>query len=131
MDEYRTQLQNAIEEIVGILLRSSNAEDLDLCSVRLESYAENALLQDNIPLEIVDLLSKAANILKDKVTAERRFASYKAPVERRETRGRPKFLISEEQLAFFKGNYHRAKFQLRNINISISHRMIKRLVYFS
>ena len=37
------------------------------------------MLQDNISLQIVDILNKAANILKNKVDAERRFVPYEAP----------------------------------------------------
>ena len=104
MEEYLTQLRDALEEVASVLQESSNAEDLDLCAVRLETYAENALLQNNISLQIVDILNKAANILKNKVDAERRFPPYEAPVEQRGTRGRPKFVITEQQLTFLKVN---------------------------
>ena len=34
MEEYRTQLRDAREEVASVLQESSNAEDLDLCAVR-------------------------------------------------------------------------------------------------
>ena len=43
------------------------------------------------------MLNEVINILKKQVGMEGDFHSYEAPVRRQETRGRPKFVISEEQ----------------------------------
>ena len=49
--------------------------------MRLEILAENALLVESIPLEIVDVLNQAIATLKNKNDAEREFVSYEAPAE--------------------------------------------------
>ena len=56
-------MENAIAEVISILSQPGN-QDLDLCVTRVEVLAENALSCDGIPLEVVDLLNQAVNILK-------------------------------------------------------------------
>ena len=104
MDEYRSELRAAFEELIVLLQESSSGGNRELCCVRLEILAENALLVESIPLEIVDVLTQAIAALKNKNDVEKEFASYEAPAEIQGGRGRPKFSISEEQLVFFRGN---------------------------
>ena len=104
MDEYRSELRAALEDLIVLLQESSSGGNHDLCCVKLEILAENALLVESIPLEIVDVLNQAIATFKNKNDAEREFASYEAPAEMQGGRGRPKFAISEEQLLFFRGN---------------------------
>lgn len=103
MDNIHRELRCAVEDIINILQQSSNSEEHELCATRLEILSENALLHSGISLEIVDFLNHASCLLKKKTNLEREFESYEAPLQRQGGRGRPRFLISEEQLLFFKG----------------------------
>ena len=75
MDEYRSELRAALEDLIVLLQESSSGGNRELCCVRLEILAENALLVESIPLEIVDVLNQAIATLKNKNDAEREFAS--------------------------------------------------------
>ena len=104
MDELRTEIENAIAEVINTLSLPVGNQDLDLCVTRLEVLAENALSCDGIPLEVVDLLNQAVSVLKRNSRMERSHDSYQAPLLSNErNRGRPKFAITEDQLLFFKG----------------------------
>ena len=51
MDEYRSELRAALEELIVLLQKSSShGGNRELCCVRLEILAENALLVESIPL---------------------------------------------------------------------------------
>ena len=56
MDEYRSELRAALEDLIVLLEESLSGGNRELCCVRLEILAENALLVEPIPLEIVDVL---------------------------------------------------------------------------
>lgn len=103
---YVTELRNEVVEVVNRLVDgTSRHADRELCVTRLKVLAESALTHESIPLDLVDLLHQAINILKKKVGLSDDFHSYAAPVESQRRQGRPKFVISEEQLLFFRGRY--------------------------
>lgn len=104
-NNYTMELRNAVEQIIMILQQSSRKEDHELCVTRLEILCENALANDDIPIQIVDILNQAKIFLQNNIHTEREFNSYEAPLERQQRRGRPRFVISEEQLRFFTGKY--------------------------
>ena len=103
MDQFVTELRNGVMEVADILSGNLVHENRELCVTRLEVMAESVLSHESISLDIVDMLNEVINILKKQAGLEGDFHSYEAPVRRKETRGRPKFIISEEQLLFFKG----------------------------
>ena len=80
MDHLKTELINAIAEVIHILSLPADHEDLELCVTRLEVLAENALSYESIPLEVVDLLNQAVNHLKRSIRNERKYESYQAPL---------------------------------------------------
>ena len=43
MDAYKTEIRNAVEDIIGILSESMNADNRDVCSNRLKTIAQDAL----------------------------------------------------------------------------------------
>jgi hypothetical protein len=110
--DHRTELSDAISQIINSLsaIQIANQENpytLQTCALRLEVLAETSLTTVDIPLEVVDLLNCARTYIKnvcDPSTSG--FISYEAPLNRNGERGRPKFVISEEQLVFFKGNVY-------------------------
>ena len=103
MDQFVTELRNGVMEVADIVSGNLLHENRELCVTRLEVMAVCALSHESISLDIVDMLNEVINILKKQAGLEGDFHSYEAPVRRNETRGRPKFIISEEQLLFFKG----------------------------
>ncbi len=65
---------------------------------------ENALGDEAIPLETVDLINQAVNAIKRNNRVEQNYEPYSASLFHNERRaGRPKFHITEDQLIFFKG----------------------------
>ncbi len=80
MDELKTEMKNAIADVINILSKPEEHQDLELCVTRLEVLAENALSYDDIPLEVVDLLNQGVNVLKRNIGLERTYDSYQAPI---------------------------------------------------
>ena len=108
MDQCR-ELSYAINKILVELsdVQSVNEENLHIFqtnALRLEVLAKVSLATVDIPLEVVDLLNYArARIKKACNFSSSELKSYEAPLIRNGERGRPKLVISEEQLMFFKG----------------------------
>ena len=102
MDQLKTELVNAISEVIHVLSLLVEHQDLELCVTRVEVLAESALNCEGISLE--DFLNQAVNLLKRDIPTERTYESYQAPLLQNESRrGMPKFSITEDQLLFFKG----------------------------
>ena len=110
MESFRTELVNAIEDVISMLTDTPSRDSRELCAMRLEILAENALVHQDIPLEAVDMINKAIHTLKE--TFERIHEPYQASLDQT-TRsiGRPKYSISEEQLTFFRGKIECKIFQ--------------------
>ena len=91
----------ALNEVIADLEASddSRVADAGSMSLRLETLGETALLNGDIPMEVIDLLNQARQKLNE-ITEPSPYSSYTAPVL---PRGRPKFDITEDQLRFFKG----------------------------
>ena len=113
--DHPSELSDAITQIINALSSIQTASEenqysLQTYALRLEVLVETSLASVDIPLEVVDLLNSARTYLKNACgspTSE--FSSYQAPLTRNRERGRPKFVISEEQLEFFKGMYINCK----------------------
>jgi hypothetical protein len=104
MDSFTSELVNAIKEVIYMLSEMTSYDDRELCAMRLEVLAENSLTHDVIPLEVVDHINEAVQLLKRGLGMERRYEPYQAPSDGTVTRrGRPRFSITQEQLIFFKG----------------------------
>ena len=107
--DHRSELSDAITEIINALsaiqtASQENQYSLQTYALQLEVLAEISLASVDIPLEVVDLLNSARTYIKNACgSSASGFLSYEAPLTRNGERGRPKFVISEEQLAFFKG----------------------------
>ena len=100
----QTEIISGIEEVIRTLLSPAPHQDLQWCIMRLEVVAENALGEEAIPLEAVDLINQAISAIKNNNQTERNYEPYSASQIHNERRpGRPKFQISEDQLSFFKG----------------------------
>ena len=107
MDEFKTQLINALEDVVQTLGVARNTVDFEWYVRRLQVLAESALSQESIPLDVVDRLNEAANHLKSCIREEDSHVPYQAPIVFNEgRRGRPRFFISEDQLVFFRGTFN-------------------------
>ena len=78
MDELRTEIENAIAEVINTL--SPREANQDLHVTRVEVLAENPLSCDGIPLQVVDLLNQAVSILKRNSRMERSHDSYQTPL---------------------------------------------------
>lgn len=116
MESFRTELVNAIQEVISLLSDAPSRDSRELCAMRLEILAENSLVHQDIPLEAVDMLNKAIHTLKE--TFERLHEPYQATLDQNTRRsiGRPKYYISEEQLTFFRGKIERGIFQYHSIH---------------
>ena len=109
--DHPSELSDAVTQIINALSSIQTASEENQYSLQtyalwLEVLGERSLASVDIPLEVVDLLNSARMYLKNACgspTSE--FSSYQAPLTRNGERGRPKFVISEEQLEFFKGMY--------------------------
>ena len=101
-----TEMTNAINEVIHTLDSPEPRRDLQWCIMRLEVLAENALGDEAIPLEAVDLINQAVNIIKRNDGLEQSYEPYSASLVHDGRRsGRPKFQITEDQLLFFKGRF--------------------------
>jgi len=102
---------NLLETLLNINQRlqgNSGSNNTDSVALRLEAVVEAALLNGNISLEVCDLINQARQLLQKEFetcdNACEPASSYQAPVAREVGHtGRPKFIISEQQLLFFKG----------------------------
>ena len=79
MESFRTELVNAIEDVISMLTDVPSRDSRELCAMRLEILAENALLHQDIPLEAVDMINKAIHTLKE--TFERIHEPYQASLD--------------------------------------------------
>ena len=111
MESFKTEPVNAIEDVISMLTDTPGRDSRELCAMRLEILAENALVHQDIPLEAVDMINKAIHTLKE--TFERIHEPYQASLDQttRRSIGRPKYSISEEQLTFFRGKIECEIFQ--------------------
>lgn len=101
----REQFSAALSEVIADIEASgeSRVADGSCISLRLETLSETALLNGDIPMEVIDLLNHARQKL-NKTMEPSPYSSYRAPVlPSQGHRGRPKFDITEDQLLFFKG----------------------------
>ena len=80
MDEYRSELRAALEDLIVLLQESSSGGNRDLCCVRLEILAENALLVESIPLEITDV--SKANFLRTASTTTHNILNLRDNIQR-------------------------------------------------
>ena len=106
MDQ-RRELANAIRQIIERLSDAGTAGvdnnyTMQTLALRLEVLAETSLINADIPLEVIDLLNSARTLIQVNGSSTSEFISYEAPRIRNGERGRPKFIITEEQLVFFK-----------------------------
>ena len=91
MDAKR-QLLTGLNQVVTDLeeVGSTQLPDSGPISLRLEALSEPALLNGDIPLEVIDFMNQACQQLQDTVSPSH--SSYRAPIMREEGhRGRPKF----------------------------------------
>ena len=103
--EAKQELLTALNQIIVDLetVDDGAIPDADLLGLRLETLSEAALLNGDIPLEVIDLMNQARQLCNN-IDSSSSYRSYEAPVIREGgRRGRPKFDINEEQLRFFKG----------------------------
>lgn len=105
MEDFKEQLVNAIQEVIEMLSERTSHDDREVCAMRLEVLAENALQYDVIPLQAVDGINHAVHLLKNSLNMEIRCDPYQAQFESTVRQGRPKFSITEEQLIFFRGKF--------------------------
>ena len=105
--DFQQQLALELKAIIEDLERGDRGRGSEPTAMRLESLIETALLNGEISLESVDLMNQARQQLLTASYGEpsSSFTSYQAPIQTGEGwRGRPKFVIPEQQLVFFKGN---------------------------
>lgn len=104
--DFQQQLASELKGIIEDLERGDRGRGSEPTAMRLESLIETALLNGDISLESVDLMNQARQQLTTASYGETSsFTSYQAPIQSGEgRRGRPKFVIPEQQLVFFKGN---------------------------
>ena len=104
--DFQQQLASELKAIIEDLERGDWSRGSEPTAMRLESLIETALINGDISLECVDLMNQARQQLMTASYGEpSSFASYQAPIQSGEgRRGRPKFVIPEQQLVFFKGN---------------------------
>ena len=101
----RQQLVAALNDVLTDLESTGDGRVADegSISLRLETLSETALLNGDIPMEVIDLLNQARQMLNKSKEATP-YSSYTAPViPSAGRRGRPKFDITEDQLQFFRG----------------------------
>lgn len=103
---FQQQLSSELKAIIEDLERGDRGRGSEPTAMRLLSLIETALLNGDISLESVDLMNQARQQLTPASYGETSsFTSYQAPIQSGEgRRGRPKFVIPEQQLVFFKGN---------------------------
>ena len=80
MDEYRSELRAALEKLIVLLEESLSGGNRELCCVRLEILAENALLVESIPLEITDV--SKANFLRTTSTTTHNILNLRDNIQR-------------------------------------------------
>lgn len=104
--DFQQQLASELKAIIEDLERGDRGRGSEPTAMRLESLIETALLNGDISIESVDLMNQARQQLTQASYGETSsFTSYQAPIQSGEgRRGRPKFVIPEQQLVFFKGN---------------------------
>lgn len=105
--DFQQQLASELKAIIEDLERGDQGRGSEPTAMRLESLIETALLNGEISLESVDLMNQARQQLLTASYGEpsSSFTSYQAPIQSGEgRRGRPKFVIPEQQLVFFKEN---------------------------
>lgn len=103
--EAKQELLTALNQVIADLetVDDGAIPEAGLLGLRLETLSEAALLNGDIPLEVIDLMNQARQLCNN-IDSSSSFRSYEAPVLREGgQRGRPKFDINEEQLRFFKG----------------------------
>jgi hypothetical protein len=108
--DHQSELSDAIKQIIASLSviqtgAEENSYTLQMCALRLEVLAEASLATIDVPLEVADLLNSARAHIKVCDSSRSGFIPYEAPLASNRERGRPKFVISEEQLMFFIGMY--------------------------
>ena len=97
--EFFQYLLNSLNEITGNLGRGSETR----LSLRMTVLCEAALENGDVSLEIINLMHQARRLLSVALEDQRSFCPYEPPaVTEQGRRGRPKFAISEQQLAFSK-----------------------------
>ena len=90
----KQQLVTGLNQVVTDLkeVGSTQLPDSGPISLSLEALSEAALLNGDIPLEVIDLMNRARQQLQDTVSPS--YSSYRAPIVREEgQRGRPKFSL--------------------------------------
>lgn len=100
--EAKQELLTALNQVIADLetVDDGAIPEAGLLGLRLETLSEAALLNGDIPLEVIDLMNQARQLCNN-IDSSSSFRSYEAPVLRGGQRGRPKFDINEEQLRFF------------------------------
>ena len=103
----RQQFAATLNEVLAELEASGDGHvtDVGFISLRIETLSETALLNGDIPMEVIDVLYRARQHL-NKSTESTPYSFYAAPLlPSIGHRGRPKFDNTEDQLKFLKGRY--------------------------
>lgn len=131
MADFTRELCEAIYETSARLkkcIESKGSDDLNSIAIKLETLAEAALIDGGIPLNVCDMINNAQQLVKKEIChSHTECERYQAPVNHEGLRGRPKFIISYEQLAFFQGLFLALEIMR---NIYGSHRFLTDCIFY-
>ena len=119
--DFREHLAVALSDIIKDVEKGDQGRGSESTALRLEVLVETALLNGDISLEVVDLMNQVRQQLYTfSNNRQPSFQPFEAPIVREEgRRGRPKFVIRERQLLFFKGAVdHLNKIKLTTFTLS-------------
>ena len=114
---FRQYLLDSLIEIIGNLKESGRLgqRSENMLRKRLTVLCEAALVNGDVPLEIIDFMDQARRLLNVALKDRRSFRGYEAQAVNKGGRtGRPTFSISEEQLVFFEGSKSSCFFNIKD-----------------